>query len=341
MSARDRSIAITRATALAALERFDLEVESVEILFVSENHTFQVTTTDGGRFAARVHRPGYSSDEELQSENVWVEALADAGITTTTAVRARDGSAHVAVEGDDGVTRQVGVLEWVDGRGLDTEVEAMISDGDPVAAAAFAAVGAVIARMHEATGTWTPPRGFVRRRWDVEGLLGDAAHWGRFWAVPALEPGQSEVLRATRDRLSRDLGEFGTGPDRFGMIHADLHLQNLLVAPDRSDELSADDLIVIDFDDSGFGWHVYDLAVPLYHVGGGEHGPTRRAAMVEGYRSVRSLPDEHLDMLPAFVLTRRLINIGWMTERVDLVGEPTLMATIERGCHAAEAYLSG
>ena len=40
------------------------------------------------------------------------------------------------------------------------------------------------------------------------------------------------------------------------MIHADLHLDNILSFDDS--------LTVIDFDDSGFGWHACDLAHALW-----------------------------------------------------------------------------
>ncbi len=42
------------------------------------------------------------------------------------------------------------------------------------------------------------------------------------------------------------------------MIHADMHLDNVLKDGER--------LNVIDFDDAGYGWHAFDLAVGIYHL---------------------------------------------------------------------------
>ena len=40
------------------------------------------------------------------------------------------------------------------------------------------------------------------------------------------------------------------------MIHADMHSQNVLIQEDK--------LSVIDFDDAGFGWYGFDLAVAVW-----------------------------------------------------------------------------
>ncbi len=72
--------------------------------------------------------------------------------------------------------------------------------------------------------------------------------------------------------------------DRYGLIHADLVPENLLVDGDR--------VRVIDFDDAGFGWHLFELATSLYFISGDEGYPTARAALIRGYRSERALPDE-------------------------------------------------
>ena len=55
-------------------------------------------------------------------------------------------------------------------------------------------------------------------------------------------------MHETLARLSRDSSV-------YSLIHADMHPGNILVDGDR--------LTVIDFDDTGFGWHQYDIATAL------------------------------------------------------------------------------
>lgn len=47
----------------------------------------------------------------------------------------------------------------------------------------------------------------------------------------------------------------GTTADRYGVLHADLTPENVLVQDGR--------LLVIDFDDFGAGWYLFDLTAAL------------------------------------------------------------------------------
>ena len=101
---------------------------------------------------------------------------------------------------------------------------------------------------------------FVRRRWDIDGLLGEDPLWGRFWEVSSLTPNQKAIFGEARKVLRRLRWPFGE-PDRFGLIHSDLHLGNIMC--------SGDELTIIDFDDAGYGWFAHEIAVAL-HPGVGE-----------------------------------------------------------------------
>ena len=74
---------------------------------------------------------------------------------------------------------------------------------------------------------------------------------------------ESETLSAAlSDLIGRRLAAFGKGHDRFGLIHCDLRLANLLI--------DGKTVKVIDFDDCGFGWYMYDAATPISFY---EHEP--------------------------------------------------------------------
>ena len=78
-----------------------------------------------------------------------------------------------------------------------------------------------------------------------------------------------------RDRLAR----FGSGPDRYGLVHADLRLANLL-------ESTASRRYVIDFDDCGFGWFLYDFGAAVSFFEHDPRVPELTDAWVRGYRAV-------------------------------------------------------
>ena len=105
-------------------------------------------------------------------------------------------------------------------------------------------------------------------------------------------------------KLKRQLNEFGEGSDRFGLIHADLRLANLLVEGDR--------LGIIDFDDCGFGWFGYDFAAAVSFLAYESIIAELEDSWIQGYRSVTSLSEESVNMLPNFVMLRRLLLTAWI-----------------------------
>ena len=74
---------------------------------------------------------------------------------------------------------------------------------------------------------------------------------------------------------------FGSGTGRFGLVHADLRLANLLVDGDR--------ITVIDFEDCGLSWYLYDLACALTFNEGRADVRELIALWVDGYRRVEPL----------------------------------------------------
>ncbi len=134
--------------------------------------------------------------------------------------------------------------------------------------------------MHNQSSVWNAPSGFLRHAWDAEGLVGERPFWGRFWDLAALTDPQRALFVELRQSLRRDLNEFGTGPDRYGLIHADLVPENILV--------DGDSLQVIDFDDAGYGWHLFEIATSLYFIRRDSIYEQARDAVIEGYRQHRN-----------------------------------------------------
>jgi Ser/Thr protein kinase RdoA (MazF antagonist) len=229
--------------------------------------------------------------------------------------------------------RQIDVFEWVDGRQLGS-VESGIAGGEAAVAAQYLKIGAIAARMHNQTAGWQPPPGFRRHAWDAAGLVGEAPLWGRFWELEALGPAERELLTRLRRALAVDLEAFDMTPDRYGLIHADLVPENLLVDGER--------ICVIDFDDAGFGWHLFELATSLYFITGEGVYPAAREALIRGYRSERTLSDAAIERLPLFLAARGTTYLGWVHTRqgTETARELTPFL-VERACAVAEEYLAG
>ncbi|MEX2519931.1 MAG: phosphotransferase [Paracoccaceae bacterium] len=282
------------------------------VLNISENVIFRLDDPEAGApIVVRVHRPGYHSATEIAAEIAWIEALRDAGTVETPAiVPCADGSRVTCFE-HGGEPRRAVAFAWMTGK--EPAADARLTE-------TFGRLGATSARLHRHVRDWAPPPGFVRKRWTYESTIGPAPHWGDWRAAEGLDAPAIALLERLCERLRTRLAAYGEGADRFGLVHADLRLTNLLVEGDR--------LGVIDFDDCGFGWFAYDFAASIsFH----EHEPwipDLQAAWLEGYAQVAPPPPEAEAILPHLIALRRLLLTAWITSHAET---PTARELVAQG----------
>lgn len=297
------------AAARLALDAFGVPAEAtVDFVKHRENHVYRVRTSETDR-SLRMHRVGYRTDEELRSEMASMLAFGAAGIAVPTPVAAADGEHVVTVVDAAGMRRQATMQEWVaNGRefgdsGAVFTGAARPGDDD------LRRLGALIARMHEAA-TAGAPAGYTRAAWDADGLAGAGALWGSAARLPSLSNADRLILERADARVGVELATLPTTADLFGVIHADFTFENILVTDDG--------LVALDFDDSGPGWYLFDLTTPAFWCSRHPDGAALIAAVVEGYRTVRPLPDQRA--WHALLLARALSYLGWAADRP---GDPT------------------
>jgi Ser/Thr protein kinase RdoA (MazF antagonist) len=295
-------IAALTELARAALPAWRLRADSsVELLAERENAVFVITTSDGERFVLRVHRAGYHSNAQLRSQVIWARSLQRDGVVRTAdVIDTADGEpfavvSHPAVPEE----RQVSLLRWAKGTPL--------SELGGGAEQEFELIGELMAKLHSHTAKWEPPVGFDMLSWDADGLVGDDPEWGRFWEADGLDADDRALLVSFREPARRELEEFGASPDRFGLIHCDFLADNMLVDGDR--------ITLLDFDDAGYGWHLFDMATALALATLREDFDALRSALVTGYRRHRHLPEDHLTRLPLFLALRAATYVAWVHTR--------------------------
>jgi Ser/Thr protein kinase RdoA (MazF antagonist) len=305
---------------------------TITLCNVSENHTYRVEDpVSAARYALRIHRPGYRSVAEIRSELMWIDALGvDGTVETPRAIVAAGGDRVVSVSNPaipELGSRDVVMFQWLDGVAPD------LDDGE-AAARQFEILGATSARMHEHAARWDPPDGFRRPRWDYRSTIGPGGHWGPWQDGLGIGPEERRQLERLDATIASRLRAFGEGAERFGLIHADMRLANLLV--DRGD------VRVIDFDDCGFSWYMYDFATTVSFMEDHPRVPELRDAWVRGYRTARPLEPAAEAELQTFVMLRRLLLVAWIGSHHTFATEAAeLGAGFTAGtCALAEDYLS-
>ncbi len=313
-----------------ALTAFGIEPAELRFISLTENVTFRVTDArDGLPLVLRLHRPWYHDIDALRSEHMWTRALVQAGIAAPEPLLTPAGEHFTQVEiAGMGERRWVGLARWVEGELL-ADVVARETDRQ-ANAGHFRRMGTIMAALHDQATGWTAPAGFQRHRLDADGLMGPKPFWGPFWDHALLSPAERDMLLATRDRLHAALTRHGKAPRTFSLIHADLHPHNVLVNGMRA--------TVIDFDDTGFGWHHYDLAVAFVAYQDHPDFTVFRDAWIAGYRSVRAISDGDLALLPMFMLVRNMAQLGWYHQRPELPRAAKLLPLKERICATAADF---
>lgn len=317
--------------AQAALEAWGLRGAEVSLLKQRENAVFAVTAPNGHKAALRLHRPAYHAAAALRSELAWIEALAASGLPTPAPRPTGLGELLVRVE-HPALTqpRYADLLEWVAGSPVAVTGEPLPPDLD--IEGHFRALGTLTAQMHDRADAWRAPAGFTRHCWDRAGLVGEAPLWGRFWEHPQLDPHARLLLQAGRMAAAEDLSAYAAGGADYGLIHADLIPENVLASPEG--------LQLIDFDDSGYGWRMFDLATTLFvHLT--DPAYTRaEASLFEGYGAVRPVLERDRAQLPLFMFLRASTYLGWLQTRPESEeGVAMTPMLIDAAAACAAAYL--
>lgn len=297
-----------RTLATNALAQYDLGGEPrFKLLLHLANTTFHVTAPDGTRYVLRVSQPDYRTDAEIRAEALWLDALrreTDLGVPEPVLNQTGAFLTHASAPGIP-ETRQCTLFHWLDGR---FERKALTPSH-------LRRVGGFMARLHTHTQGWTPPADFTRPTFDTLPWVAAWVEEGKVDPDGAFIAPEDRALLDRGAALIRDkIATLGTTPDRFGLIHTDLHQGNYLF---RNGAVCA-----IDFDDSGFEHYVYDLAVTLWGLRRFPTYPALRDALLEGYAAERPLPigtDTHLD---TFIAGRDLIVTNYLVGRAP--GHPKL-----------------
>lgn len=313
-----------RAAFDGLLETYGLAGARIELINESENTTYRVEPMDGERpVVLRLYRAGQRTDAQIRSELDWMAALrAQAAISTPQAIATRGGQRITELALPSGAPRSCVLFEFLAGEEPPSDA---LGPG-------FEQLGAISAGIHLHGRTWRRPPAFDRPLLDYEALIGSRAVWGSWERAPGLDAAAVMALRRVCDQISRRLAEYGQAPDRFGLIHGDLRLANLLTDGSR--------IHVIDFDDCGTSWYLYDLSTAMSLL---EHLPEAESlvqAWLRGYQRVLPLTKVQMDMVRHLIMMRRIQVLSWFGRNR---GSPLVVEyapiVVPATVAAAESYL--
>jgi Ser/Thr protein kinase RdoA (MazF antagonist) len=270
----------------------------VRLLSLSENAVYLVVSTVLRQpFIVRVHRSGYNTKSEIESELSWVRALGEeTNVKLPEPILGQSGT--FVQELPNGISAVA--FGFVKGRHPKSEDDILVTLNN---------LGAIAAQFHRHARIWERPTGFARKIWDFPHCLGNAAIWGNWRDAPGLSAKNIVYLEPIVSTLKKRLEMFGCGPERFGLVHGDMKAANVLITDVG--------FHVLDFDDCGYCWFLYDYGCAMTGLDVGPAAIARTQAWVSGYRQVADLSQEDEGMLPTFSLLRRFMTMAWSGSHTD------------------------
>lgn len=291
---------VERLAKLAAnsLRLWDVPADATaRLINLSENATYLVEGSDGYRSILRIHRENYHSRNAIETELAWMRALNhESEVVTPPTVPGLD--KQIIQSADvDGLPnpRYMVMFEFIEGQEPDESQDLV----EP-----FEQLGEIAALTHLHSMFWQRPENFERLVWDLGSVFGKHANWGDWRDAPAVDDDSRVTLNALEELVKRRLRAYGKSRDRFGLIHADMRLANLLIHEGSTR--------LIDFDDSGLGWFMYDFAAGISFMEDHPQVPALKQAWMKGYRKRREITQADEQEIDTFVMLRRMALLAWI-----------------------------
>jgi Ser/Thr protein kinase RdoA (MazF antagonist) len=324
-----------------ALSCWDLpENSNLKLLNFTENATFLVTSENHDPVIMRVHRLDYAKKNSIKTELQWIMDLKkDTDVSLATPIPTKDGEYVATIQMPElEEHRHVVCFSFVQGK---APVDSSDGNGDigeliskiekipdaitiPVFKAAavvsdfagrmkkksalteddrqmYRILGSIIGKIHKQSKNWQAPEYYERMEWDFDGTFGK--DWNNFYGADyrsedVLSKHDIEILDQCVELIHARLESYGTSPDRYGMIHSDLRTANLLQ--------DGKNITVLDFDDCGKGWYMYDIAGAVALM---EHRGDLQDVVNEilnGYKTIMPVSEEDRQEIGTFIMMRRL-----------------------------------
>jgi Ser/Thr protein kinase RdoA (MazF antagonist) len=276
-----------------ALKLFPFEVKEVALINNEYNATFKVESNDGQLFALRININSPRTPENLKAEVSWVNHLyLDDRVKVAKPIPSNQGELFASVQ-DIRSSRDLHCVlySWLPGSELEDEPELV----------QIKALGAAMAQMHVVARNFQLPADSNLPSldhvmwWTEDFLLSEKS---------VLDQESKDLVGQTLQVIDNHIKSLYVGATPI-VIHADLHGGNVL--------WDVDSLSVLDFDDSGIGLPVQDLATAIYYL----DTPEQDEALRAGYSTVAPLPEMSERDLEVFLIQRRVILLNYLYETTN------------------------
>ncbi len=298
------------------LKNYGIHDAKISCINFEFNATFSIETDSGTKYALRININSTRTVENMKGEIEWVRHLnRTSGIHTPTPIATLNDEYIISgFHKDSEQTLHAVMYSWLEGEEL----------GDEPTLEQLHEVGRAIAILHQESHYFSLSSEsslptFNDFFWGTEDYL--------FSNKSKLSDTDRASIKEAHDHIMKFTNElYANSP--VHIIHADFHGWNLMWNDNR--------LSIFDFDDCGFGVEAQDLAVVLYYL----DTPEQDVAILNGYRSVKPLPQYSDLAMKALLLQRRLLLLNYLFETKNQEHQEMLPAYLEKSLERVKTFLT-
>lgn len=296
-----QQLAHLQRLAQIALAAYNLSKATISPLRSGNNAVFKVETQlrrgKAAIYVLRVHRPGYRKIEETRSELRFLRGLRqEVGLSVPEPIPTANGDLLTfAGTESDNEPRHCSLLSWLEGQKR--------WPGEGLGLRGLYRLGETLGHIHRYAQHFIPSHGFQLPRWDADGLFTEASPYRPGPLKEFFSPADRGLFDVIEQRARAVFVRLGQGPEQFGIIHADFILGNC--------QFHGTQTQVLDFDDCGWGYFIYDLCPLLGNLKDYPSYRALRVAFLAGYRNIRPLPKEFEIYIDLFIAARHATSCLW------------------------------
>ena len=278
-----------------------------ELLNRGFNDTFLIRNSEEERYVFRLSQRGRRDQTDTAAETAFLTYLCEQGVPVAAPKAMPDGSLFTNIQLPEG-DRQAVLFYYLDGRRPNH-----VDLGDACMQ------GRTLAKIHDAASNFEGKEAGEHRA-DIDHLL--LKPLKKVSSLPTLEADARRYLTALAERVAETVAMDGNLS--WTRCHGDCHGANARILTTK---YGYEEAAFFDFDDGGFGYLSYDLAVHLWaHTSFGRDLHRIWHAFVDGYRDIRSIAGSDFEAVHLFVLIRHFWLMGEYASRVTEWGTENLSA---------------
>ncbi len=279
------------------LDRYGLANARAFPLQSYNNQVYRIESVNNQRFSLRICGFPNMKRRAMEDEMRWLDFVAQRNQRLAPRPIANDRGEFVTVTATPAGDRLSCLFAWIEGREL----------RGAATPAEMHKMGRSVAALHNIAREFPFPdassdfRGGYR--YDQSLMVSHRSWIDEHCAAIGAE--QVALLERAIDYVVAALDRLGTTPANYGVIHADLHLGNVLVQDGE--------IAIMDFEQLGRGHFLYDLTVLWAEL---RDEPTALAPLwqrfVAGYGEVAEVPIVQQEELDPFIVAIQLNALDWI-----------------------------